>query len=184
MEQIDRRGLRRTLNGLVRRMPVQRPLFSDGPSVEDLLCQCLGLVQGCGPEVLVCALGARWRAECMPQLLDWHFKREWDLFLVLEVGFFYPYRHRRSPPSNPGQIGVLLADRELIASVIADGDEGKAASYLLPRHDSFWMSIVPMTEALPYDTVWARIDRAMMRLAALLGDTRHRSVMPIEQRGR
>jgi hypothetical protein len=46
------------------------------------------------------------------------------------------------------------------------------------------MSIVPMTEALPYDTVWARIDRAMMRLAALLGDTRQRSVVPIEQRGR
>ncbi|MGA2819151.1 MAG: hypothetical protein ABSF61_00620 [Anaerolineales bacterium] len=123
------------------------------------------------PEVerdIIGALGPLWRATRMPRWLDRSFKREWDVFLVPEVGLFYPHRHGLSPPANLAQICMLLSDREYLAAVIADGDPDTAATYLRPRFNSFWLSIVPQTEALPYSTVWDRMVRAMMLLATLI----------------
>ena len=114
--------------------------------------------------------------------MDWHFKREWDRFLGLEVGFFFPYRHRYSPPANLGQIGVLLSDREHLAAVIADGDRAQAVSLLHPRHDSFWLSIVPISEAMPYTTVKSRLERAMAILAVVLEADPQPCLMGLEQR--
>ena len=113
-------------------------------------------------------LGALWRARQMPRWFDKSFKREWDLFLVLEVSFFYPHRHTRLWPTSLSQTCMLLSDREHLANVIADGDLGTAASLLHPRYDQFWGSIVPQDEVLPYKTAWARMRRALAILAALI----------------
>ena len=113
-------------------------------------------------------LGALWRARQMPRWLDKSFKREWDLFLVLEVSFFYPHRHTRLWPTSLSQTCMLLSDREHLANVIADGDISTAATLLLPRNDQFWGSIVPQEEILPYKTAWARMRRALAILAALI----------------
>ena len=112
-------------------------------------------------------LAARWRAEFMPHRMNPRYKRQWDLFLVLEVGFFYPFRKNQSSlPATRAQIGVLLADREHVAMVIADGDERQAASYLTPSHEEFWRSIVPDDEAVPEKTISGRVNRAVRLLAS------------------
>lgn len=116
----------------------------------------------------VTALGALWRAKQMPRWLDSAFKCEWSVFLVPEVRFFYPYRHGLSPPRNLTQVCMLLSDREYLATVIADGDPEKAAFHLGPRFSPFWLSLVPQEEALPYSTVWDRMQRAMTLMARLI----------------
>ena len=120
---------------------------------------------------VVCELGALWRARQMPRWFDKSFKREWDLFLVLEVSYFYAHRHRRWWPTSLSQTCMLLSDREYLAAVIADGDHRTAATLLLPRYDQFWGSIVPQEEILPYKTAWARMRRALAILAALIDQT-------------
>lgn len=122
--------------------------------------------QSCLPQE-VAERAARWRAEFMPRKMNAEYKREWDLFLVLEVGFFFPFRHGMSSvQANRAQIGVLLADRDHIASVIADGNQQKAASYLTPEYEEFWRSVVPNEEAVPEKTVTSRINRAIRLLAS------------------
>ena len=101
--------------------------------------------------------------------MNGQFKKEWDLFLVLEVGFFFPYRKQlASPPANRAQIGVLLADREHIALVIADANQQQAASYLTPKYEEFWKSIVPDAETIPEKTVTSRMNRAVRLLSSAL----------------
>lgn len=114
------------------------------------------------------ALGALWRKKQVPRWLDSAFKREWDVFLVPEVRFFYPYRHGLCPPANLTQVCMVLSDREYLAAVIADGDLNKTSFYLGPRFSSFWLSIVPQNEVPPYSTVWDRMQRALMLLAHLI----------------
>ena len=66
MEHIDPKRLRKTLNRLVRRGPIQKAFLMDGPSVEDLLLRSPQLAPGSAHADPVNALGTRWRAVCMP----------------------------------------------------------------------------------------------------------------------
>ena len=105
----------------------------------------------------------------MPRKMNAQYKKEWDLFLALEVGFFFPFRHGMSSvQANRAQIGVLLADRDHIAWAIADGNQQKAASYLTPKYEEFWRSVVPNDQAVPEKTVTSRINRAIRLLASAL----------------
>lgn len=172
MSELHSRGLYKMLRGLVQleRGKTKLPLQSIAP-----LCISYQQLRADLPEVdgdVIGALGTVWRATRMPRWLDRSFKREWDIFLVPEVGLFYPHRHELSPPANLAQICMLLSDREYLAAVIADGDPERAAAYLRPRFNSFWLSIVPQAEAVPYSTVWDRMERAMRDLAALINQAK------------
>jgi hypothetical protein len=168
MSELHSRGLYKRLRGLVQldagktKLPMQSLTPFAFPYHQ---------LQADLPEVdgdLVSALGALWRKKQMPRWLDSAFKREWDVFLVPEVRFFYPYRHGLSPPAKLTQVCMVLSDREYLAAVIADGDLEKTSFYLRPRFSSFWLSMVPQNEALPYSTVWDRMQRAMTVLAHLI----------------
>jgi len=161
----DPKELRRTLTRMVQSGKVWANAAFSGSAAEDQINTPLELDESSDPKQLVRELAARWRESIMPHAMNARYKREWNLFLCLEVGFFFPLRRGGPIPANIGQIGVLLSDREHIALVIADGDQRKAASYLTPSYEEFWRSIVPDDEALPYTTVNARIDRAVRLLS-------------------
>lgn len=106
-----------------------------------------------------------WRARLYPLAMDPCFKREWNLFFALEVGYFYPLRKGRRPPGNPGQIGVLLANREYLALIVADGDVLASEPFLEARFEPFWRAIIPQIWAVPPSTVRHRVDRGLQLLA-------------------
>jgi|GEM_PF-1978960 hypothetical protein len=164
----DPRELRKSLMGIMRSSggwakPTSRASSGENqinvPKHQTMISDINGLAR---------ALAARWREKFMPHEMDARYKREWNLFLSLEVAFFFPLRHGGPIPANIGQIGVLLSDREHIALAIADGNQEQAASYLTSKHEGFWKSIVPCNEALPYSTVNNRIDRAVRLLATIV----------------
>ena len=163
----DARGLKRILMSLVRSSGVwaQTAPLALVPETETNAPDELDSLSD--DKILVQHLAARWREVFMPHEMDIRYKKEWNLFLTLEVGFFFPLRRGGPLPANIGQIGVLLSDREQVALVIADGDKEKAASILSPKYEEFWKSIVPCDEALPYSTVNNRIDRAVRLLAPM-----------------
>lgn len=117
-----------------------------------------------------------WRIPLLPLAMNPRFKREWDLFLALEVGYFYPLRKGKRLPGNPGQIGVLLADRGYLSLVVADGDALAAEPLLGARFDEFWRAVIPQACVVPYSTVRHRIDRGLQLLASSLN--RWRSSCP------
>jgi hypothetical protein len=168
MGDLHARELHRLLKGLCRLDQGQHEMPLALLSYRNLAISCPAAdLPQAGREV-ICDLGALWRARQMPRWLDRSFKREWDLFLVLEVNYFYPHRHGRWWPTSLSQTCMLLSDREHLANVIADGDISTAATLLLPRNDQFWGSIVPQEEVLPYKTAWARMRRALAILAGLI----------------
>mgnify|MGYP000600795152 CR=1 FL=1 len=168
MGESDHRALYRLLRGLLQVDQGQKELPLECLSLRSFAARRLRAGLPGVDRELVDTLGVMWRATRMPRWLDESFRREWDLFLVPEVGFFYPHRHRLLPPATITQTCRLLSDREYLAVVIADGNLATAATYLCSRFDAFWLAIVPQKEALPYSTAWDRMGRAMTLLAALI----------------
>lgn len=118
-------------------------------------------------EALAHALASQWRERFMPEQLAPEFKRRWLLFLVLEVGHFYPFRKRLRPPASLTQIGRLLADDQHLALVIADGDGARAAELLKDGHAACWQAVAPGDSdfAPGPSTVDSRRKRALEALA-------------------
>ncbi|MGA2110571.1 MAG: hypothetical protein ABSG98_00305 [Anaerolineales bacterium] len=119
-----------------------------------------------------------WRTRLYPLAMNPRFKREWDLFFALEVGYFYPLRKGKRPPGNPGQTGVLLANRQYLALVVADGDALASEPLLEVRFDQFWQAIIPQVCVVPYSTVRYRIDRGLQLLAFSLNQWRSSPATP------
>jgi len=120
-------------------------------------------------EVLGRILAETWRQQCLPPTLNARLRREWNLFLALEVGYFFPFRHRRRFPGGLAQLGALLVDRDHVALVIADGDERRAQTLRHNDYADFWEMLAPRnkkeTLALGITTMAARRDTALRRLA-------------------
>jgi len=120
-------------------------------------------------EILGRALAETWRQQCLPPTMNARLRREWNLFLTLEAGYFFPFRHRRRLPSGLAQIGALLVDRDHVALVIADGDERRAHTLRHSDYADFWEMLAPTnkkeTLALGITTIAARRDTALRRLA-------------------
>jgi hypothetical protein len=120
-------------------------------------------------EILGRALADLWRERCLPPTLRGRLKREWNLFLTLEVGYFYPFRHDRPFPGGLPQLGGLLLDRDHVALVIADGDEVRAQKLLQSDYADLWQMLALLdrkeTLALGISTISARRDAALRRLA-------------------
>ena len=120
-------------------------------------------------EVLGRALADLWRWQCLPSTLNARLKREWNLFLTLEVGYFYSFRHGRQFPGGLAQLGALLLDRNYVALVIADGDGARAQTLLQSEYANFWEMLSPFDKkealALGISTMAARRDAALRRLA-------------------
>jgi hypothetical protein len=129
-------------------------------------------------EFLGWALASLWREHFMPEQIAPEFAREWHNFLVLEVGYFYPFRKAKRLkdrlakigfPNSLAQIGALLADEEHLADVIADPYQSRLASpaenlsallkVLVPNPND------PDKGAVPLTTVAARRDVALKSLA-------------------
>jgi HEPN domain-containing protein/predicted ATPase len=120
-------------------------------------------------EILGRVLAETWRQQCLPPTLNARLRREWNLFLTLEVGYFFPFRHRRRFPGGLAQLGALLLDRDHVALVIADGDERQAQALQHSDYADFWEMLAPTnkkeTLALGISTMAARRDVALRRLA-------------------
>jgi hypothetical protein len=120
-------------------------------------------------EVLGRVLAETWRQQCLPPALNARLRREWNLFLTLEVGYFFPFRHRRRFPGGLAQLGAVLLDRDHVALVIADGDERQAQTLQHSDTADFWEMLAPTnkkeTLALGISTMAARRDAALRRLA-------------------
>jgi hypothetical protein len=120
-------------------------------------------------KILGRALADLWRQRCLPPALNARMKRDWNLFLTLEVGYFYPFRHERPFPGGLPQLGGLLLDRAHVALVIADGDEAHAQTLLQGDYADLWETIAPADRkdslALGISTVASRRDAALRRLA-------------------
>ena len=120
-------------------------------------------------KILGRALADLWRQRCLPPALNARMKREWNLFLTLEVGYFYPFRHERPFPGGLPQLGGLLLDRAHVALVIADGDEARAQTLLQGDYADLWETIAPADRkdalALSISTMASRRDAALRRLA-------------------
>ena len=129
------------------------------------------------------SLGHFWRSRHLPPVMDAGFKSEWNIFLALEVGYFYPLRKAKPLPANPGRIGVLLSDQDHLAMVLADGDSRLAEEYASDKYDRFWGAIVPQECALPYWTVRTRIERGLKLLASDLnqGETFRQALLPLSE---
>ena len=120
-------------------------------------------------EVLGRALADLWRRQCLPSTLNARLKREWNLFLTLEVGYFHPFRHGRQFPGGLAQLGALLLDRDHVVLVITDGDEARAQTLRHSEYADFWEMLSPSDKkealALGISTMAARRDAALRRLA-------------------
>ncbi len=104
----------------------------------------------------------------MPSALTTRFKRQWNLFLTLEAGYFYPFRKRTRFPGGLAQIGAVLSDRDQVALVIADGDETHARELLQAEYADFWETLVPSSKkealTLGLSTMASRRDTALREL--------------------
>jgi hypothetical protein len=165
------------------------PRLLDDVSLELLrtASECLGAPSsGNHAESLAAAvqsLGSFWRSRHLPPVMDPGFKNEWNIFLALEVGYFYPLRKAKPLPANPGRIGVLLSDRDHLATVLADGDARLAEEYASDKYDRFWRAILPQEYTLPYWTVRTRIERGLKLLASDLnqGETFLQAPPPLSE---
>lgn len=82
-----------------------------------------------------------WRGNFLPGEMTAKLKRQWDRFLVLEAGYFYPFRMKQPLPDGQPQIGWALGIPERIAEIIANGHATKAHELLDDRHNEFWAAI-------------------------------------------
>jgi hypothetical protein len=118
------------------------------------------------------AIAELWHEHFKPARLAPQFRREWNLFLTLELGWFYPFRHGLHFPNGLVQIGALLLDREQVALVIADGDETRARAVQQPETAEFWEALVPSHKkeslAISFSTIASRRDTALRLLQAKL----------------
>ena len=108
------------------------------------------------------ALADLWRTRCQPPRVapeDWN---EWNTFLSLEAGYFYPFRHNTHFPGKPAQIGRALSDQEHVALLIADNDPARASELRQKKYDDFWKEVLPDSDmAIPYSTVRSRLHKAL-----------------------
>ena len=110
------------------------------------------------------ALADLWRTRFQPSHLAPEAARDWNRFLSLEVGYFYPFRHNAFFPSTPAQISRALSDKEDVAQVIADGDSGRARE-IQQKYDDFWKEILPKKDQVVADqTMRSRRESAMKLL--------------------
>ena len=82
-----------------------------------------------------------WREHFYPGEMTAKLKRQWDRFLVLEAGYFYPFRMKQILPEGQPQIGTVLGSPERIAEIIANGHAAKSPELLDVRHNEFWAAI-------------------------------------------
>jgi hypothetical protein len=82
-----------------------------------------------------------WRETFYPGDTTVKLKRQWDRFLVLEAGYFYPFRMKQPLPDGLPQIGWVLGTHERMAEIIANGHVAKARELLDARHNEFWEAI-------------------------------------------
>lgn len=82
-----------------------------------------------------------WREHFYPGEMTAKLKRQWDRFLVLEAGYFYPFRMKQILPEGQPQIGTVLGSPERIAEIVANGHASRASELLDVRHNEFWAAI-------------------------------------------
>ena len=118
------------------------------------------------------ALAEVWLKRFLPPTRAAKLKRQWNTFLVLEVGFFFPFRQGRRLPIGLPQISALLADREHLALVLADGNEHRAEELLSEESPDFWEMLTPSNKkdalVLGASAILARRDAALRELAKVL----------------
>lgn len=111
--------------------PFVQQFLKQHPSYEGLAAgRRLGLV-----------LADLWRENFQPDEMTPKLKRQWDRFLVLEAGYFYPFRMMQPLPDGQPQIGWALGIPERIAEIIANGHATQAHELLEDRHNQFWAAI-------------------------------------------
>ena len=116
------------------------------------------------------ALADTWRARVMPSSLAPEYSNRWNKFLSLEVGYFYPFRHKALFPESPIQIGMNLSEKDRVAQVIADGDDARAKALQQKDYEAFWLKILPDPHqgAVRPTTVRSRIEKAIELLQQIL----------------
>lgn len=118
------------------------------------------------------ALAEVWLKRFLPPTRAAKLKRQWNTFLVLEVGFFFPFRQGRRLPIGLPQISALLADRDHLALVLADGNEQRAEELLSEESTDFWEMLTPSNKkdalVLGSSAILARRDAALRELAKAL----------------
>lgn len=118
-------------------------------------------------KVLGWSLATYWRDKFLPPKVDKKFQRQWNKFLMLEVGYFYPFRKGSQLPNGLERIGALLADREHLALVMSDGDKPRAEKLLRPEYEGFWEALIPSkrgTLTFRASTIGSRRDTALKAL--------------------
>lgn len=118
------------------------------------------------------ALAEVWLKRFLPPTRAAKLKRQWNTFLVLEVGFFFPFRQGRRLPIGLPQISALLADRDHLALVLADGNEQRAEELLREESPDFWEMLTPSNKkdalVLGASAILARRDAALRELVKVL----------------
>ena len=115
--------------------------LADAPFVQQFMKRHPGY-EGLAPgRRLGLILADLWRETFYPGDTTVKLKRQWDRFLVLEAGYFYPFRMKQPLPDGLPQIGWVLGTHERMAEIIANGHVAKARELLDARHNEFWEAI-------------------------------------------
>ena len=115
--------------------------LADAPFVQQFLKRHPGY-EGLAPgRRLGLILADLWRETFYPGDTTVKLKRQWDRFLVLEAGYFYPFRMKQPLPDGLPQIGWVLGTHERMAEIIANGHVAKARELLSASHNEFWQAI-------------------------------------------
>ena len=115
--------------------------LAEAPFVQQFLKQHPGY-EGLAPgRRLGLILADLWRETFFPGDATVKLKRQWDRFLVLEAGYFYPFRMKQPLPDGLPQIGWVLGTHERMAEIIANGHVAKARELLSASHNEFWQAI-------------------------------------------
>jgi hypothetical protein len=113
------------------------------------------------------ALAAFWRQRFLPSAVSPRLKRAWNTYLILEVLYFDPFVHGERPPDSLSAAGVILCDRARISAIRVshDAEAAEAAEAWQAGNDAFWRAIVPANEIPSPQTLFARRDVALEKLA-------------------
>jgi len=159
--------------------------LADAPFVQQFLKQHPGY-EGLAPgRRLGLILADLWRENFFPGPISVKLKRQWDRFLVLEAGYFYPFRMKQPLPDAQPQIGWVLGNHQRIAEIIANGHATQARELLGSDNDEFWEVICrePVKpdkksdpEVIAPTTVASRQKVAIQKFAELLTALSHESV--------
>ena len=166
--------LKSSLEGLAQPATLNDHPLANSHFVQDYLSQQPEAQRLTPGRALGHALAEVWGKRFLPPTRAAKLKRQWNTFLVLEVGFFFPFRQGRRLPLGLPQISALLADRDHLALVLADGNEQRAEELLREEAPEFWEMLTPSNKkdalVLGASAVLARRDAALRELAKALGE--------------